>query len=387
MGENKPLISVIMPVKNNRIYFPKAVESVLSQTFPDWELIVVEGNSDDGTSALADDYAQNDERITVIHADEWIYESLNIGISRAQGDYITFLNSDDLFMPDALFTAADFIEKHGVELFLFAVSTTTCDEEQNVISDDSEEIISLMPKEFVLSGSEECRAKWGTIMRVGLINNQLNVYKKSVIKDLRFRNDVFGADYYFNLQMLPRMNSIGYYPKCLYRFNAYQNVPGMNASVGKYYPYKHQMYNDFYYKSIEMFATYGCLTPDILKMRRKIRIMEFAAEIDTYQYESCKLTLEEKLYDIFRYTAEMSEILGIENEFQNIENKVLATSFALISGSIEDPCKMRIVVEGIRAIFDISKGGTPDIKKIFAMVQDYYNPAHIGITICNKLLN
>ncbi len=386
MGNNKPLISVIMPVKNNMIFFPKAVESVLLQSFSDWEMVIVEGNSDDETSALADEYSKSDERIITIHADEWIYESLNIGISRANGEYITFLNSDDLLLPEALSTAARFIDEYGIDLFLFAVATTTCDENQNILSDDSSEIESLMPKEFVLQGPEECRANWELIMRMGLINNQLNVYKKSVIKDLRFRNDIFGADYYFNLQMLPRMNSISYFPKCLYRFNAYHNVPGMNASVGKYYPYKHQMYNDFYYKSIEMFATYGCLTSDVMRMRRKIRIMEFAAEIDTYQYDSCKLTLEEKLYDIFRYTAELNEILGMENEFQNIENKVLATAFALISNSSEDPGKMRTVCEGIRAIFDISKGAAPDIKKIFDMVQDYYNPAHIGITICNKLV-
>lgn len=386
MGDNKPLISVIMPVKNNVRYFPKAVESLFAQTFNDWELVIVEGNSDDGTFELSDKFAREDPRVKTHHENEWIYESLNIGISRASGDYITFLNSDDLLLPEALSTAARFIEEYGIDLFLFAVATTTCDENQNILSDDSANIEGLLPKEFVLNGPEECRANWELIMRMGLINNQLNVYKKSVIKDLRFRNDIFGADYYFNLQMLPRMKSIGYFPKCLYRFNAYQNVPGMNASVGKYYPYKHQMYNDFYYKSIEMFATYGCLTPDVMRIRRKIRIMEFAAEIDTYQYDSCKLTLEEKLYDIFRYTAELNEIFGMENEFQNIENKVLATSFALISNSIENPGKMGTVCEGIRTIFDISKGAAPDIKKIFDMVQDYYNPAHIGITICNKLL-
>ena len=386
MSENKPLISVIMPVMNNVRYCPKAVESLFAQTFKKWELVIVEGNSDDGTYELSEKMAREDQRIKTYHEDEWIYESLNLGIARANGDYITFLNSDDLLLPEALATAAKFIDEYGVDLFLFAVATTTCDEDQNILSDDSADVEGLLAKEFVLKGPEECRANWELIMRMGLINNQLNVYKKSLIKDLRFRNDIFGADYYFNLQMLPRMNSIAYFPKCLYRFNAYQNVPGMNASVGKYYPYKHQMYNDFYYKSIEMFATYGCLTQDVLKMRRKIRIMEFAAEIDTYQYDSCKLTLEEKLYDIFRYTAEMSEILGIENEFQSIENKVLATSFALINSAGDNPGKMRTVCEGIKAIFDISSGKAPDIKKIFDMVQDYYNPAHVGITICNKLL-
>lgn len=386
MADNKPIISVIMPVKNNEEYFPKAVQSVLNQTFENWELVIVEGNSDDNTGKIADEYADSDDRVVVLHENEWIYESLNIGISRAKGEYVTFLNSDDLLMPGALSKASEFIEKYGVDLFLFAVSTTVCDENQNVLSDDSKEIISLMPNEFVLNNFDECKANWGTIMRIGLLNNQLNVYRKKLIKDLRFRNDIFGADYYFNLQMLPKMNSIGYYPECLYRFNAYQGVKGMNASVGKYYPYKHQMYNDFYYKSIELFATYGCLSPDILKMRRKIRIMEFAAEIDTYQFESCKLPLEQKIWDIFRYTAELSDILSVEKEFANIENKVLAVCYALISSNNENPGKMANVCDGIRAIFDISKGKTPDVKRIFDMVQDYHNPAHIGITICNKLL-
>ncbi|SFB95109.1 glycosyltransferase family 2 protein [Butyrivibrio sp. YAB3001] len=386
MSNDKPLISVIMPVKNNKRFFPKAVESVLNQNFEDWELVIVEGFSDDGTSDLADEYAETDKRIRVFHEDEWIYESLNIGISRCSGEYVTFLNSDDLFMQGALKKAAEYIKEYGVDLFLFAVKTVTCDAEQRVLSDDSEDVIAFMPNEFVLNGNLECRSNWATILRIGLLNNQLNVYKKSVIKDLRFRNDIFGADYYFNLEMLPRMKSIAYYPECLYRFNAYKDVPGMNASVGKYYPYLHIMHNDFYYKSIEIFATHGCLNEDVLRLLRRKRIAEFEGELVAYTSDSCKLSLEQRLYELFAYTADLFEIFLIENAFKDYENKVLSVSYSLISFLNEDAGKMTTVCNGIKAIFEADEGGEADINAIFAMVRDYYNPAHIGVTVCNKLL-
>ncbi|MCR4757886.1 MAG: glycosyltransferase, partial [Butyrivibrio sp.] len=213
-----PLISVVMPVKDNERFFPKAVESILNQEYKNWEFIIVEGMSSDKTSVLADDYAKSDERISVIHADEWIYESLNLGISEAKGDYITFLNSDDLLMPDALLTAANYIKCFGTEMFLFAVNTTECDKDQKILTQDADKVIEYSKDPFVVEGDAECRRSWESIMRAGLLNNQLNVYKKSVIKDIRFRNDIFGADYFFNLQVLPKAHSFAYYPKCLYRF-------------------------------------------------------------------------------------------------------------------------------------------------------------------------
>ncbi|MBE5839961.1 MAG: glycosyltransferase [Butyrivibrio sp.] len=380
---NGPLISVIMPVKNNEKFFPKAVQSILDQEYSNWELIIVEGMSTDKTGVMADDYSKADDRISVIHADEWIYESLNIGISKAKGEYITFLNSDDLLMPDALITAANYLKCFGIDMFLFAVNSTECDENQNILTQDADKVIEFSKEPFVLEGDAECRGAWERIMRAGLLNNQLNVYKKSVIKDVRFRNDIFGADYFFNLQVLPKVRSFAYYPKCLYRFNSYVNVSGMNASVGKYYTYSHSMYNDFYLKSIELFATYGVLDENALSMFRQIRIANFTGELVSYTYDSCKLSLEEKLKEMFAYTNDLRDMLIMEGRFEDIEELALKISYKLISESSEKVEKLVNIKKGVETLFI---DNDPDIEAIHRLTFDYYNPAHIGVSRLKNLV-
>ena len=94
------MFSIIMPVYNNEIYFPLAVASILQQDYTDFELIIVDDGSTDGTPELADAFAASDRRIRVIHQkNQWIYASFNNGIRQASGDYIYIVNSDDRLMP------------------------------------------------------------------------------------------------------------------------------------------------------------------------------------------------------------------------------------------------------------------------------------------------
>lgn len=202
---NEVLISIIMPVRDNERLFPNAVKSVLDQSFQDWELIIVEGRSTDNTAKLADDFAASDQRIRTFHIDEWMYESTNIGIYEAKGSYVAVLNSDDLLMPDALQRAAENIYAYDVDVYLFAVANFECDLQQNILSSEADDTIARMPKGFVIRDKAEIKKNWVNLLNTGLLNNQLNVYKKELVADERLRNDIFGADYYFNLTLLPKI--------------------------------------------------------------------------------------------------------------------------------------------------------------------------------------
>lgn len=97
-------ISVIMPVYNIEKYLPEAVESILNQSFSDFELIILDDKSKDNTLSVAYQYAQKDNRIRVIELEEHQKQGLgrNRGISEAQGDYIMFLDGDDIACPHFL---------------------------------------------------------------------------------------------------------------------------------------------------------------------------------------------------------------------------------------------------------------------------------------------
>ncbi len=100
------MISVITPVYNSKPYLKQAIESVLYQTYSDWELILVNDGSTDGSGEMCDDYAKKDRRICVIHQNnKGVSEARNMGMKHASGEFIQFLDSDDWLYPETLRTA------------------------------------------------------------------------------------------------------------------------------------------------------------------------------------------------------------------------------------------------------------------------------------------
>jgi glycosyltransferase involved in cell wall biosynthesis len=97
-------VSIVMPAYNRQKYIASAIESVLAQTFADWELIVVDDGSRDGTCQIAERYAADHPgRITVIaQANAGVVIARNKAIRAARGTYVAFIDSDDLWHPEKL---------------------------------------------------------------------------------------------------------------------------------------------------------------------------------------------------------------------------------------------------------------------------------------------
>lgn len=102
-------ISVIIPAYQVEKYLEECVDSVLKQTYPDYEVILVDDGSNDKTPEICDAYAEKDERVVVIHQKNGgLSEARNAGIRKASGDYILFLDGDDFYhAPDMLKKLAD----------------------------------------------------------------------------------------------------------------------------------------------------------------------------------------------------------------------------------------------------------------------------------------
>ncbi|MCC1498225.1 glycosyltransferase family 2 protein [Alcanivorax sp. 1008] len=104
-------ISVIMPVFNGEFIIDSAIQSVMAQTFRNWELIIINDGSNDDTAAILD--ALNDSRIRVVHqANSGASSARNVGLVLARGEYVTFLDADDCLPRDALKSRAAFLDKH-----------------------------------------------------------------------------------------------------------------------------------------------------------------------------------------------------------------------------------------------------------------------------------
>ena len=99
--ESAPMVSVIMPAYNSAAYISEAIGSVLQQTYPHWELLVIDDASTDNTISLVEEQSKRDSRIKLTKNidNQGPGFSRNAGIEVAKGDFIAFLDSDDLWLP------------------------------------------------------------------------------------------------------------------------------------------------------------------------------------------------------------------------------------------------------------------------------------------------
>lgn len=114
------MISVIMPVFNTIQYLEQAIESVLYQTYLDWELILVDDGSSDGSGEMCDYYVKKDCRICVIHQEnKGLSGARNTGMKFATGEYIQFLDSDDWLYPGTLKTVYEAAISSDSDMVIF----------------------------------------------------------------------------------------------------------------------------------------------------------------------------------------------------------------------------------------------------------------------------
>ena len=112
-----PQISVIVPVYNVEKYIDRCVQSILGQTYSDFELILVDDGSPDNAPAMCDEWAAKDSRIRVIHKENGgLSSARNAGMEIAEGKYFHFVDSDDVIHPDCLRILMTCIQNTGAEI-------------------------------------------------------------------------------------------------------------------------------------------------------------------------------------------------------------------------------------------------------------------------------
>lgn len=109
---NNPLISVIVPVYNSEKYLHRCIDSILSQTHTDFELLLINDGSTDSSGIICDEYAAKDSRIRVFHkSNGGVSSARNLGLDHAKGKYISFVDSDDETYPNYLSVLFQNIDK------------------------------------------------------------------------------------------------------------------------------------------------------------------------------------------------------------------------------------------------------------------------------------
>jgi len=194
-GAAVPKISVVVPVYNVEAYVEKCVDSVLAQTNRDFELILVDDGSTDGSGAICDRLAEKDSRIRVIHQENaGLGGARNTGIAQARGEWISFVDSDDWLEPDILEKAWQAAEKTEADIALFAFRSV--DEQGNTLKVFREEV----PKNqaLIMEGHKEiyltAPCAWNKLYRAELFRKTEIRYPSRVwYEDIRTTLKLFSA--------------------------------------------------------------------------------------------------------------------------------------------------------------------------------------------------
>lgn len=118
-----PCISVIIPVYNAEKYIAQCLDSILNQTFQDFEAIVVDDGSTDGSVEICRKYAKQDNRIKFIgKSNGGVSSARNVALAHANGKYVTFLDADDMFYPDCMEQCYGILEANQLDLLQFSLS-------------------------------------------------------------------------------------------------------------------------------------------------------------------------------------------------------------------------------------------------------------------------
>lgn len=223
-----PKVSVIIPVFNAEEYIHDIIQCVLSQTYDNWELIIVNDGSVDSSGEILDNFARNDKRITVLHQkNAGVSSARNIGIEHAAGKYVMFFDADD-----------------KVESTMLEKMVTVMLPESLVVCGVSVSGGSQIPTFDMIAGNINIRKRvLRLLLRNGLMYSPWNkIYDISVIReyDIKFECGVgYGEDLIFNLAYLSRINSMHAIREPLYIYN-YSNL-GSSYTTGRQMKYRTRM--------------------------------------------------------------------------------------------------------------------------------------------------
>ena len=207
-GEKAPLLSIIVPVYKVENYLPKCIDSILAQTFTDFELILVDDGSPDDCPALCDAAAEKDARVRVIHQKNGgLSAARNAGLDAARGAWIGFVDSDDYIAPEMYETLYKAVQSTGADLAL-------CDYAEVDEAGTPCPPMHVSLSEGELTGQELLKRASG--LMVQLAWNKL--YCRAIFTQLRYPEGKLNEDLFLIPEVCLQIQKAVVVPKALYYY-------------------------------------------------------------------------------------------------------------------------------------------------------------------------
>lgn len=226
-------ISIIIPVYKVEAYIGKCIESILSQSYSDFELLLIDDGSPDKSGEICDEYTKKDTRVNVIHIKNGgPSNARNIGLTMASGSYVCFIDSDDWVEKDFLLHLIDNYEKNG---FGVVIAGHIRDGKTQIVKSHREK--KYLKKDFPIMCDEANLCNWGY--------SHDKLYDLKVIKDndINFPVEIkYSEDLIFLLRYIQFCDWVKFVPYTDYHYvipeECHTLISSYNSYVSEYLCYK-----------------------------------------------------------------------------------------------------------------------------------------------------
>lgn len=289
-----PKVSVIIPIYNVEAYLRRCLDSVLNQTFPDFEAICVNDGSPDKSLHILEEYASKDSRIKIVtQKKQGLSMARNNGLKIAQGDYIYFLDSDDAIHPQLLEIAYHFASTHQAELVCFGYKKSD-GEEYNPKEIDINNLqykITDKPLSLALSNSK---------FRIPF-NVWTKLYKREILNEIEFIKNIYYEDYPHTYSVLAKNpQTISINAKLYFYTLNMQSISNQKITV--------KQLEDFYEGIKYVYNAYN--KPELKKELKQIK-NKLLPKLLKNQLKRCQKApsdIKEKMYETF--SAELKDLFA-----------------------------------------------------------------------------
>lgn len=231
------MISVIVPVFNVEKYLDRCILSIVSQTYLDIEIILIDDGSTDSSSVICDTWEQKDNRIKVIHKkNEGVSIARNTGIDAAQGEYVYFVDGDDYLESNAFEKMYNIIKKYDVD-FVYC-GFNQIDSIDRKIYDETGKS-NIRKKEEVLDEFFE-----QNITKTLMYPPWNKLCKAQIVKKIKFNNNYkIGEDVLFNFMLLDESKRVYFLNETLYNYIIRKNSAMRENFSSKKFDYVYAAYD------------------------------------------------------------------------------------------------------------------------------------------------
>ena len=311
-----PLISIIIPVYNTEKYIRRCVDSVIAQSYKDWELILVDDGSTDGSGKICDEYAVRYDKVFVWHTNNrGASHARNIGINHAKGELISFVDSDDWIVEQYVETLINVSE--NIDLVYFA---------SNQIFENGD-VINRIPKPEMIKGRVGIEQKLLSL-KYGKIGDVFGwtwakCFRKSIIEKYNIRfieNITFREDEIFTMDYCKYINSLIVIDKPLYCYRVRNDgLTAKGMAITDYINLADNIERNLVYFNNKEFI-----------MREKVRVANYHIEAfwSRYRFWNVYSSMAE-VHEFFKKKPEYKKYASNQNFVRIMSHSIIISGFLL----------------------------------------------------------